>query len=215
MNIAIKFCGLITSADVAAAAAAGGRYAGFVFYPKSPRAVTVEWAKQIAQEAPQGLVRVGLTVDMDDGALAEIAASGAIDTLQLHGHETPERVAEIKSKFGLPVIKAISIADRSDLEKLTAFSQVADQLLLDAKPPKDGLPGGNGLAFDWRLLQGLSIGTPWLLAGGLTTDNVAQAVQITGASQVDVSSGVESAPGKKDPAAMQAFAAALTAEAAE
>lgn len=205
-DVAVKICGLRTAADVAAAAWAGARYVGLVFFPKSPRNVTVDQAAALAAEVPPGIAKVALVVDADDALLDQITARVAIDVLQLHGKETPERVAEIKARTGLPVMKAIGIADRDDLQKITDYGRVADMLLVDAKPPKTAdLPGGNGLAFDWRLLAGRKWAVPWMLAGGLTPENVQEAIRLTGARQVDVSSGVESAPGSKDPARMAAF----------
>lgn len=211
MDIAIKFCGLTRPQDIDAAVAAGARYAGFVFFPKSPRNVTLDQARALALAAPPGLAKVALTVDADDAALAALLGSVPIDVLQLHGHESPARVAEVRARYGLPVMKAVGIADAEDLAQIDLYQGVADQLLIDAKPPKGAdLPGGNGLCFDWRLLAGRKYwARPWMLAGGLTPDNVAEAVRLTGARQVDVSSGVESAPGVKDGARMAAFSAAL------
>jgi phosphoribosylanthranilate isomerase len=206
MQVRVKICGLRTAADVAAVAAAGAAYAGFVFFPKSPRHLTVAAARELALAAPDGLCKVALTVDADDATLDAIIAAVPLDMLQLHGHETPERVAEVKARYGLPVMKAMGVADEGDLSGLMEMSLAADQLLIDAKPAKDAdLPGGNGLAFDWRLLVGRKWLRPWMLAGGLTPDNVAEAVRLTGARQVDVSSGVESAPGVKDAARIAAF----------
>jgi phosphoribosylanthranilate isomerase len=211
MTVAIKFCGLTRPQDIAAAAQAGARYTGFVFFPKSPRNVDLETARALALEVPTGIAKVALVVDADDVALDAIVARVPLDILQLHGHEPPERVAAIRARYGLPVMKAIGVADAADLPQIDRYAAVADQLLIDAKPPRDAdLPGGNGLAFDWHLLAGRKYWTvPWMLAGGLTPDNVAEAVRLTGARQVDVSSGVESAPGHKDAARMTAFAAAL------
>lgn len=206
MQVRVKICGLRTAADVAAVATAGAAYAGFVFFPKSPRHLTVAAARDLALAAPDGLCKVALTVDADDATLDAIIAAVPLDMLQLHGHETPERVAEVKARYGLPVMKAMGVADEGDLSELMEMSLAADQLLIDAKPAKGAdLPGGNGLAFDWRLLVGRKWLRPWMLAGGLTPDNVAQAVRLTGARQVDVSSGVESAPGVKDAARIAAF----------
>lgn len=208
-GVRVKICGLRTAADVAAVAAAGAAYAGFVFFPKSPRHLTLAAARALALAAPEGLCKVALTVDADDATLDAIVEAVPLDMVQLHGHETPERVAEVKARYGLPVMKAIGVADEGDLSGLLEMSLVADQLLIDAKPPKGAdLPGGNGLAFDWRLLVGRKWLKPWMLAGGLTPDTVAQAVRLTGARQVDVSSGVESAPGVKDAARIAAFVAA-------
>ncbi len=214
MDIRVKICGLKRPEDVDAAARAGAVYGGFVFFPKSPRHLTVEEARALAVEAPVGLAKVALVVDADDALLDAITVAVPLDMLQLHGRETPERVAEVRTRTGLPVMKAIGVAGPEDLAAIDVYSRVADQLLIDAKPPKDAaLPGGNGLAFDWRLLQGRKYWTcPWMLAGGLTPDNVAEAVRLTGARQVDVSSGVESAPGVKDPERIAAFVAAATGQ---
>lgn len=204
--VRVKICGLRTGADVAAVASAGAAYAGFVFFAKSPRNLTVAEAKLLALAAPEGLCKVALTVDADEATLDAIVEAVPLDMLQLHGHETAERVAEVKARYGLPVMKAMGVADEGDLVGLTEMSLVADQLLIDAKPPKGAaLPGGNGLAFDWRLLVGRRWLKPWMLAGGLTPENVAEAIRLTGARQVDVSSGVESAPGVKDPGRIAAL----------
>lgn len=205
-KVRVKICGLRTAADMAAVAAAGAAYAGLVFFPKSPRHLEIEAARALALSAPDGLCKVALVVDADDAALDAIVKRVPLDMFQLHGHETPQRVAEVKARFGLPVMKAMGVADEGDLAGLMEMSLAADQLLIDAKPPKDAaLPGGNGLAFDWRLLVGRKWLRPWMLAGGLTPANVAQAIRLTGARQVDVSSGVESAPGVKDAGRIAAF----------
>lgn len=207
----MKFCGLSRPQDIDAAVAAGARYVGFVFFPKSPRNVTLDVARALALATPVGIAKVALTVDADDEALDALTASVPLDMLQLHGHESPDRVAEVRARYGLPVMKAVGIATADDIARIADYEAVADQLLIDAKPPAGAdLPGGNGLAFDWRLLAGHKYWTrPWMLAGGLTPDTVAEAVRLTGARQVDVSSGVESAPGVKDAARMADFAAAL------
>ncbi len=204
--VRVKICGLRSPAEVAAAAAAGAGYVGFVFFPKSPRHLSLTEARSAALSAPEGLCKVALTVDADDAALEEILATVPLDMLQLHGHESPARVAEIRERFGLPVMKAIGVADEGDLAPLMEYALVADQLLIDAKPPKGAaLPGGNGLSFDWRLVAQRRWLKPWMLAGGLTPANVAEAIRLTNARQVDVSSGVESAPGVKDLARIAAF----------
>jgi phosphoribosylanthranilate isomerase len=211
-DIRVKICGLRTPADVTAVARAGAAYAGFVFFAKSPRNVTLPEARLAALAAPPGLAKVALTVDADDATLDAIVEAVPLDMLQLHGHESPDRVAQVRARYRLPVMKAIGLADESDLPAIFAFSTVADQILIDAKPPRGAdLPGGNGLAFDWRLLAGRRWLRPWMLAGGLTAENVAEAVRLTGARQVDVSSGVESAPGVKDAARIAAFVAAACA----
>lgn len=212
-DVKVKICGLRTMADVMAAADAGASYVGFVFFPKSPRNVTIDEAAALAIEVPMGVAKVALVVNADDAFLDALTAKVPLDMLQLHGSETPARVAEVKARYSLPVMKAIGISTAADLEKIDTYAAVADQLLIDAKPPKDAnLPGGNGNAFDWQLLAGRKYWTkPWMLAGGLTMDNVASAIATTGATQVDLSSGVESAPGVKDPALIHAFIAAARA----
>lgn len=202
----VKICGMTRPGDLAAAVSAGARYAGFVFFPKSPRHLTVAAAGALAATAPPGIALVGLFVNPNDAALDEVLARVPLDILQLHGTESPARVAEIKARTGLPVMKAVGISTPADLEPLWDYGLVADLLLIDAKPAPDAaLPGGNGLAFDWRLLVGRRILKPWMLAGGLTPENVAEAVRLTGAPMVDVSSGVESAPGVKDADRIRAF----------
>ncbi|MEM6676905.1 MAG: phosphoribosylanthranilate isomerase [Pseudomonadota bacterium] len=208
--VRVKICGLRTPEAVTAAAEAGAAYVGFVFFPPSPRALTAEAAREAALAAPPGVVKVGLFVDPDDAALDAVLSAVPLDMLQLHGHETPERVAEIRARHGLPVMKAIGVREAADLDAVARYAPVADQLLIDAKPPKGAvLPGGNGLAFDWQLLEGRRWPLPWLLAGGLTPENAARAVAATGARQLDISSGVESAPGVKDPSRIRAFFTAL------
>ena len=208
-DIRVKICGLRTVGDVAAVAASGAAYAGFVFFAKSPRNLTVAQAHLLALAAPVGLAKVALVVDADDATLDAIVDGVPLDMLQLHGHETPERVAQVRARYGLPVMKAVGVADESDLAALMDHALAADQILIDAKPPKGAdLPGGNGLSFDWRLVAQRRWLRPWMLAGGLTPVNVAEAIRLTGAQQVDVSSGVESAPGIKDAARIAAFVAA-------
>lgn len=213
--VAVKICGLTRPEDLCAVAEAGARYAGLVFFAKSPRNLSLESARALALAAPAGLAKAALTVDADDSFLDALLAEVPLDMLQLHGHESPARVAEIKARTGLPVMKAVGIAAEEDLAAIDTYSTVADQLLIDAKPPKDAaLPGGNGLAFDWRLLQGRKYWTrPWMLAGGLTPETVAEAMRLTGARQVDVSSGVEDAPGLKSAAKIATFCAAAAAPA--
>ncbi len=210
-DIAIKFCGLSRPQDVTAAASAGARYVGFVFFPRSPRNVTVTQARALALDVPTGIAKVALVVDADDAMLDEIVAQVPLDMLQLHGSEAPARVAEVRKRYGLPVMKAIGVAEAADLAAIDVYSEVADQLLIDTKKPKGAdRPGGNGATFDWSLLAGRKYWTvPWMLAGGLTQDNVAEAVRTTGARQVDLSSAIESTPGVKDANRMAAFSAAL------
>lgn len=211
-GVRVKMCGLRSPADVAAAARAGAAYVGFVFFEKSPRNVSVEEARALALEVPMGIAKVALTVNAADAELDAITAAVPLDMIQLHGRETPQRVAEIKARYGLPVMKAIGIAEAGDLDAIAEYEAVADQILVDAKPPKGAdLPGGNGLAFDWRLLAGRSWSKPWMLAGGLTPQNAAEAIARTGAAQLDVSSGVEKAPGVKDADRIAAFIAAVSA----
>lgn len=201
-----KICGLSTPETVTAAVEAHAAYVGFVFFQKSPRNVTIGQAADLAMHVAPGVAKVALTVDADDAFLTALTEGVALDMLQLHGRESVARVAEVQAKFGLPVMKAVGVADEGDLDAVRRYSEVADQILIDAKPPTGSvLPGGNGLAFDWQLMSGQRFACPWMLAGGLTPDNVAEAVALTGARQVDVSSGVESAPGVKDIAAIQAF----------
>jgi phosphoribosylanthranilate isomerase len=211
MDIRVKICGLTRPEDVAAVAAAGAQYAGFVFFEKSPRNVNIETARALALEAPVGLAKVALVVDADDAELDAIVGAVPLDMLQLHGHESPERVSEVRARYGLPVMKAVGVADVEDMAQIALYEEVADQLLIDAKPPKGAdLPGGNGLSFDWRLLSGRKYWRkPWMLAGGLTPQNVRQAAQMTGARQVDVSSGVEAGAGVKDARRIAEFVAAL------
>ena len=204
--VSVKICGLATVDDVRACADAGANYMGLVFFEKSPRNITIPAARELALAAPLGLAKVALVVNPSDAELDAITATVPLDMLQLHGRETPERVAEVKARYGLPVMKAVGIADGDDLPKLESYFGVADQILVDAKPPEGGeLPGGNGLSFDWRLIAGRRWPCPWMLAGGLTPENVAEAVKMTGAKQVDVSSGVEDAPGQKNAELIQKF----------
>lgn len=213
MTLRVKFCGLSRPGDITAATGAGAAYVGFVFFAKSPRNIDLVTARTLALDVPPGIAKVALTVNMTDANLDAIIAGVPLDMLQLHGGESPERVAEVRARHGLPVMKAIGVADAADLKQIDLYEPVADQLLIDAKPPKGAdLPGGNGLAFDWRLLQARKYWQkPWMLAGGLTPENVAEAARLTGARQVDVSSGVETAPGQKDAALIAAFGRAATA----
>lgn len=204
--IRAKICGIKDSAAMSAAVGGGAAYIGLVFFAKSPRNVSHAVARDLAGQVPPGVCKVALTVNMADAELQALLSDVPLDMLQLHGNESPERVAEVKALSGLPVMKAIGISDPSDLAAIEAYSAVADQLLIDAKPPKGApLPGGNGIAFDWRLLAGRRWACPWMLAGGLTPANVAEAAARTGAAQVDVSTGVERGPGVKDPDLIEAF----------
>lgn len=197
--VKVKICGLTDPADIPAAILAGASYVGFVFFEKSPRHLNLSTAAEMAAAVPDDITTVALTVDADDEMLDRLTKAVPLDMLQLHGRESPARVAEIKARYGLPVMKAIGIATETDLTQIDFYSKVADQLLIDAKPPEGAdRPGGNAVAFDWRLIADRPWTVPWMLAGGLTPDNVAEAVRLTGADQIDVSSGVERAPGIKD-----------------
>ena len=205
-SVSVKICGLTQPSEVHAVAQAGATYCGFVFFPKSPRNVSFEQAAAMAIAAPVGLGKVALTVNADNAFLDVLTAQVPLDMLQLHGSETPERVLEVKARYGLPVMKAVGVASAADLPSVDAYMQVADQILVDAKPPENGdLPGGNGLTFDWRLIAGRRWIVPWMLAGGLTPENAAEAIRMTGTRQLDLSSGVESTPGVKDAAMIRAF----------
>ncbi len=209
----VKICGLSTPATVDAAVQAGARYVGFVFYPPSPRAVSVELAGQLARRLPTGVRSVGLFVEPSDDELDDTLSKVPLDLIQLHGGELPARVAEVRRSVSIPVMKAIRVATSEDVAEAEAYQAAADRLLFDAKPPKTvaSLPGGNGLAFDWSLLAGRRWSVPWMLSGGLTVDTVAAAVARTGAPAVDVSSGVEDRPGAKSVAKIRAFVAAAQA----
>lgn len=206
-DIRVKICGLGTVEQVRAATSAGAGFVGFVFFERSPRHLSVERAAELAAAVPTGICKVALTVDAGDAELDRILTAVPIDMLQLQGGESPDRVAALRDRFGLPVMKAVGIAEQNDLARIDEYSGVADQLLIDAKPPPNAtLPGGNGLAFDWQLLaQRKYWRKPWMLAGGLTAENVKQAITLTGARQVDVSTGVESAPGVKDAGLIDEF----------
>ena len=205
-DVGVKICGLRSHAQIDAAIQAGASYIGLNFFAKSPRSVTIEEAAPLAAAMPAGVAKVALVVDADDAMLDALAEKVAIDILQLHGSETPARVTEVKARYGLPVMKVVGLADASDLIKLDAHLSVADMILVDAKAPKDAvLPGGNGVTFDWTLLEGRRWPIPWMLAGGLNPSNVAEAIRLTRANQVDVASGVESSPGVKDPQLMKQF----------
>jgi phosphoribosylanthranilate isomerase len=210
MSVQAKICGLSTGEALHAAIKGGARFVGFVFYPPSRRNVTPELAAALAARAPEGVTRVGLFVDPTDALLAGVLERVPLDLLQLHGSESPRRVAEIRARFGRRVMKAISIAGPEDHDAAIPYLDVTDWLLFDAKPPRGdpkALPGGNGLAFDWQLLGGRSWSKPWMLSGGLTSKNVTEAVGTTHAPAVDVSSGVEIRPGIKDLAKIEEFLA--------
>jgi phosphoribosylanthranilate isomerase len=202
----VKICGIRTRAGARAAAEAGAAYIGLVFFPRSPRAVTAGDARWIAEGTPEGLIKVALTVDAEDELLEALLGHVPIDMFQLHGHESPDRVAAVRDRFGLPVMKALGVRGEEDISAIGEYERAADQLLVDARAAADaGRPGGNGATFDWRLIQGRNWRKPWMLAGGLNPDNVGEAVRLTGAQQVDVSSGVEARPGDKDPERIAAF----------
>jgi phosphoribosylanthranilate isomerase len=206
MPVDVKICGLSTAEAVTAAVEAGARYVGFVFFPPSPRSLTPIRAAAVLASAPTGPVRVGLFVDADDALLAEVLASVPLDMVQLHGAESAARVAEVKVRFGVPVIKAVAIAGADDLARARAYEAIADMLLFDARPPKGATrPGGNAQAFDWSLVKDRGWRLPWLLAGGIDAGNVGEAVRASGAPAVDVSSGVEDRPGVKNPAKIRAL----------
>lgn len=208
-DIRVKICGLRDAAAVQAAADAGAAYVGFVFFPKSPRHVEIATAAALAKEVPVGVAKVALVVNADNAQLDAITDAVPLDMLQLHGSETSARVAEVKARYGLPVMKAVGIATAADLPQIDRYAAVVDQLLIEAKPEKAAvLPGGNGVPFDWQLISGRRWTVPWMLAGGLTIENVADAIRQTGARQVDLSSGVESSPGVKDAGLIARFMAA-------
>ncbi|OAN50236.1 N-(5'-phosphoribosyl)anthranilate isomerase [Paramagnetospirillum marisnigri] len=209
MAVEVKICGITDEDAMDAAIEAEADYVGLVFYPPSPRAVTPERAAELVEFTPGEITKVGLFVDPDDALLERVLTQVRLDLLQLHGSETPERIEAIRLEYGLPVMKVVPVAIASDLAAAEPFLAVADRLLFDAKPPKGAtLPGGNAVSFDWTILKGRSWGLPWMLAGGLTPANVAEAVRISGAGAVDVSSGVERSPGVKDPDLIRAFISA-------
>ena len=203
-SIAVKICGIASPADYDVCRDVGAAFVGMVFYPRSPRHLDLQTARAIAthsrpaDEVGDAPARVALTVDMDDDGLAAVIDAAEPHYIQLHGNETPERASRIHDRFGLPMIRAIRVADAEDLEACASWDGVADWLLFDAKGDPGGLPGGTGHVFDWTLLADHAGRTKWMLAGGLSRDNVARAIATTGARAVDVSSGVESTPGKKD-----------------
>jgi len=210
MSVAVKICGLNSAEAVEAAVAGGARFVGFVFYPPSPRSLTPEQAAALALGVASGITRVGVFVDPDDAALAEVLAKVPLDLLQFHGGETPERLDAIKRRFRRKVMKAIKVESALDLQGASRYFGVVDWLMFDAKPPRDrrgALPGGNALAFDWELLRRKTWPLPWMLSGGLDVGNLAEAARISRAETLDVSSGVERRPGEKDPAKIRAFLA--------
>lgn len=210
MSIGVKICGIRIPADLEAAVSAGASHCGLVFYPPSPRSLPLADAAALVRLARGRVTMVALTVNADDALLADIAAEVQPDMIQLHGRETPERTARIREITGRPLIKAVSVAGPDDVAAAQAWRGAADLILFDAKPPvrPSALPGGNGLSFDWSLLAGVKGRMPFALSGGLTPDNVADAIAATGPTLVDVSSGVETAPGQKDAQLIRRFVAA-------
>lgn len=211
----VKICGLKTPESITVAAAAGASHIGLNFFPPSPRAITPEAAAELVAHVPDGVKIVALVVDADDALLDAIWTNLHPDIFQLHGKESPDRVREIKQRYGAQVMKVLRVAEAADAQAAEAYDGIADLILFDAKPPKelDKLPGGNGLSFDWMALQAYRGNTPWMLAGGLNAENVAEAIRVTGAKAVDTASGAEDAPGIKSPEKTRAFvSAALQAD---
>ncbi len=214
MPVEVKICGISTPEAMAAAVSGGAAYVGLQFFPKSPRYVRPAQAGALAAGLPQRVTRVGLLVDPDDETLDAVLREVPLDLLQLHGTEAPQRVAAIRARFGRPVMKVLKIKNKGDFDDVQSYLGVADRILFDAKAPKgmkDALPGGNAVSFDWTLLSGRSWRLPWMLAGGLTAENLSEAVRASGARAVDTASGVEDAPGRKNPEKIRAFLAAAQA----
>ncbi|MET3597547.1 phosphoribosylanthranilate isomerase [Mesorhizobium shonense] len=212
MTLDIKICGLKTDAAMAAALAGGASHVGFIFFARSPRYIEPVDAGRLRRAAIGKAKAVAVTVDADDAFLDEIVAGMRPDMLQLHGAETSERVAELKARYGLPVMKVLSVSEAADLDRLKPYIGIADRFMFDAKPPKGSqLPGGNGVAFDWRILAGLDAGLDYMLSGGLNAANVGDALRLANPPGIDISSGVESAPGVKDPALIEQFFRAVRA----
>ncbi|MEJ7927622.1 phosphoribosylanthranilate isomerase [Sphingobium sp. AN641] len=210
-RLAIKICGLSTADTVGAAVRAGASHVGFVSFPKSPRHVDPAQMAALAAGVPGDIGRVAVVVDPDDELLAELCATGALSAIQLHGNESPARAAAIRQRFGLAVWKAIAVKTAADIARAAAYLGAVDRLLFDAKTPEGAaLPGGMGLRFDWTLLRGAPLSIPWGLSGGLSADNIAEAIRVTGAQLIDVSSGVESAPGVKSVDKIMAFCKAVS-----
>lgn len=207
----VKICGLSDPENLTVAIDAGARFVGFVFYEPSPRNVSFDIAWNLARAVPTAVRSVGLFVDPDDELLDRVLTGVQLDMVQLHGNETPGRINEIKEKYKMPVMKAIRVREQSDLDNVAGFEAAADWLLFDSKPEKAALPGGTGHKFDWSLLKGRTFSKPWMLGGGLTPENVADAIKQLSPDAVDVSSGVESAPGQKDPMKIKAFIEAVKA----
>lgn len=212
MALDIKICGLKTDGALAAALAGGASHVGFIFFAKSPRYVEPVEAGRLRQAAQGKAMAVAVTVDASDAFLDEIVAAMHPDMLQLHGSETPERVTQVKARYSLSVMKALSVSEAADLERIKPFIGVADRFLFDAKPPKGSqLPGGNGVAFDWHILAGLDASVDYMLSGGLNAANIGDALRLANPPGIDISSGVESAPGVKDPALIEQFFRAVRA----
>jgi phosphoribosylanthranilate isomerase len=212
MPLLVKICGLSTRETLDTALEAGADMVGFVFFPPSPRHLSLGTARELGKQAKGRAIKVALTVDADDATLENILETLQPDILQLHGKETTARVRDIKAKFGLPVMKALPLETAADLAVLPGYAGVADRILFDARPPKDATrPGGLGAVFDWHVLEKLDLELPFMVSGGLNADNVAEAIRITRAGGVDVSSGVERAPGVKDPELIRAFIRAARA----
>jgi len=214
MALDIKICGLKTDAALAAALAGGASHAGFIFFPKSPRYLDPAAAGRLRQAARGRAKAVAVSVDATDAFLEEIVTGMQPDMLQLHGHETPGRVATLKARYGLPVIKALPVSEAADFTRVEPYLGIADRFLFDAKPPKGAvLPGGNGVAFDWRILAGLDARIDYMLSGGLNAGNIGEALRLANPPGLDISSGVESAPGVKEPALIEKFFRAVKAAA--
>jgi phosphoribosylanthranilate isomerase len=212
MSLIVKICGLSTRETLDVALESGADMVGFVFFPPSPRHLGLETARDLGRQAKGRASKAALTVDADDATLANIVEALEPDILQLHGRETVARLRDIKQKFGLPVMKAIAVETPADLAPLPGYAAVADRILFDARAPREATrPGGLGAAFDWHLLENLDLRLPFLVSGGLNAENVAQAIRVTRAGGVDVSSGVERAPGVKDPEMIRAFIRAARA----
>ena len=212
MSLIVKICGLSTPETLDAALAAGADMVGFVFFPPSPRHLGLAAATALGRQAKGRALKVALSVDADDALLENSIEALRPDMLQLHGKESVARLRDIKQKFGLPVMKAIPVETSADLAQVAGYAAVADQILFDARAPKDATrPGGLGTAFDWHLLENLQLNIPFMVSGGLHADNVAEAIRVTRTGGVDVSSGVESAPGRKDIDMIRAFIRAARA----
>jgi phosphoribosylanthranilate isomerase len=212
MNNLIKICGLSTPETLTAALDAGADMVGFVFFPPSPRHLSLETARDLGQHTKRRAAKVALTVDADDATLASIVAALQPDILQLHGKESPARLRDIKQKFGLQLMKVIAVETAADLESLSAYADIADRILFDARAPEEATrPGGLGAVFDWHVLEKLDLKLPFMVSGGLDAQNIAQALRVSGAGGVDVSSGVERSPGIKDPEMIRAFIGAARA----